>query len=73
MIIISPHGNTAFDTKEIEAVYRLKNDKTHRISNIIGIGFKSGNVLNVECKTSKEAKKFIDDIIKIITTENYGK
>lgn len=41
-LIITPHENSAFRSEEIEGVFHLINDETHRKTKAIGINFKSG-------------------------------
>lgn len=65
-LIISTKGNSAFRSEELEGVFHLVNDKTHRLSNKIGINFKSGSQVIITCKTSKEAKILKDTIINIM-------
>lgn len=65
-LIISSKGNSAFRSEELEGVFHLVNDKTHRLSNKVGINFKSGNQVIITCKTSNEAKILKDTIINAI-------
>lgn len=54
-IIISSSRNCAIRSEEIAAVGIIKNKETNRLTNKIGIIFKSGAKLEIECKTIKEA------------------
>lgn len=62
-VIISTNGNCAFRSEELEGVFHFKDSITNRLSNKIGIRFKSGNEVVITCKTSKEAKILKDNII----------
>lgn len=66
MLIKSTHGNSVIRTEELAAIYHLKNDKTNRLSNVIGLQFKSGKVIPLHCRNIKEAKELFDFIYDIM-------
>jgi len=66
MLVISTYGNSTFRTEELEGIFRVINDKTHKITKSIRLHFKSGSVTIIECKTLKEAKELFDNITKIM-------
>ena len=66
-IIISSHKNCAIRSEEIAAITHLRDNETKRFINRVGIIFKSGTKLEIECKTIKEATEFnqlVMDIMK---------
>jgi len=62
MLVISTHGNSTFRTEELEGIFRVIDNKTHKITKNIRLHFKSGNMTIIECKTLKETKEFFDNI-----------
>lgn len=62
MLIISTHGNSTFRTEELEDIFRVIDDKTHKPTKSIRLHFKSGNNIFMHCKTLKETKEFFDNI-----------
>lgn len=71
MLIISTHKNGAFRSEELEGAFRIKNRKTNRITKNIGLQFKSGSQITIDCKTLKEAKELFDIIIETMK-EDYN-
>lgn len=66
MLIVSTHGNSAFRSEELEGVFRMKDNKTNRITKNIRLQFKSGYQVILQCKTLKETKELFNDIIEIM-------
>ena len=66
MLVISTHGNSTFRTEELEGIFRVINDKTHKITKSIRLHFKSGSVTIIECKTLKESKELFNIIIEMM-------
>lgn len=64
MLVISTHENVAFRTEELESIYRIKN--RNRITKFIGLRFKSGFQITIDCKTLKETKELFDTITKVM-------
>lgn len=64
MLIISTYGNSAFRTEELEGIFRVINDKTHKITKSIRLHFKSGTVTIIDCKTLKETKELFNIVIE---------
>ena len=71
MLVISTYGNSAFRSEELEGVFRMKNTKTNRITKTVGLQFKSGSQITIDCKTLKEAKELFDIIIETMK-EDYN-
>lgn len=65
-IIISSHKNCAIRSEEIVAVAHLKNKETNRFTNKVGIIFKSGAKLEIDCNTIKDATGFNEFIMDIM-------
>lgn len=68
-LIISTNGKSAFRSEQIDAVFQVVDDKTHRLTNKVALLFKSGAQQIVVCKTIKEATKFKDIIINIMKND----
>lgn len=66
MLIISTHGNGAFRTEELEGIFRMKDNKTNRITKTIKLHFKSGSQVILQCKNLKETKEFFDNITEVM-------
>ena len=66
MLIISNHGNSAFRSEELEGVFRMKDNKTNRITKTIKLHFKSGSQVILQCKNLKETKELFNDIIEVM-------
>lgn len=64
MLIISTHGNSTFRSEELEGIYRIIDDKTHKPTKNINLQFKSGNTIIMKYKTLKECKELFDNITK---------
>ena len=62
MLIVSTHENSTFRTEELEGIYRIIDDKTHKLTKDINLQFKSGNTIIMKCKTLKECKELFDNI-----------
>lgn len=65
-LIISTHGNSAFRTEELEGVFRIKNEKTHKFDKYVILQFKSGAQTKIACKTCKEALELYSNIVEIM-------
>ena len=68
-LIISGGGNTIFRSEEIICVSHLFETKTNELSSFIGIVFKSGKNIEIDCDTVENAKEFKDKIIEILKQE----
>lgn len=66
MLVISTYGNSAFRSEELEGIFRMKNTETNRITKSVGLQFKSGSQITIDCKTLKEAKEFFDTVVEIM-------
>lgn len=66
MLIISTHGNSVFRTEELEGIFRMKDEKTNRITTNIKLQFKSGYQVLLQCKTLKETKELFDSITEVM-------
>lgn len=66
MLVISTYGNSTFRTEELEGIFRVIDDKTHKITKSIRLHFKSGGITIITCKTLKETKELFDNITKIM-------
>lgn len=64
MLIISIHETSTFRTEELEGIYRIIDNKTHKLTKSINLQFKSGNTIIMKCKTLKETKELFDNITK---------
>ena len=62
MLCISTHGNSVFRTEELEGIYRVFNDETHKATKTIVLQFKSGEKWTLYCKTLKETNELFDSI-----------
>lgn len=65
-LILSIHGNTAFRSEDISSISKLRNADTNRPTKCLGISFKSGHEMTLQCKTVKEASELFDTITKIM-------
>lgn len=65
-LILSTHGNTAFRSEDISTIIKLRNADTNRPTKCLGIVFKSGHEITLQCKTIKEAFELFDTITKIM-------
>ena len=68
-LIISTNGHSAFRSEELEGVFHLANDKTGRLSNNVGLNFKSGTKIILTCKNSKEAEALKNMIINVMNND----
>lgn len=68
-LILSTHGNTALRSEDISFIGKLRNPKTGKAINLLGIIFKSGTQISLKCKTVKEANELFNDITKIMTKD----
>lgn len=66
MLIKSIHGHSVIRTEELAAIYRIKNDKTGRLTKTIILQFKSGKEIPIDSRNTKEAKELFDFISNIM-------
>lgn len=69
MLAISTYGKGAFRSEELEGVFRVVDDKTHKITKSIELHFKSGNITIMNCTTLKEAKELFDIIVETMKND----
>lgn len=68
-LILSTHGNTAFRSEDISSISKLRNAHTNRPTNCLGISFKSGHEITLQCKSIKEANELFDTITKVMVED----
>lgn len=69
MLVISTYKTSAFRSEDLESVFHVINDKTHKITKSIRLRFKSGNITIIDCKTLKEAKELFDIIVETMKND----